>query len=267
MNQLLSLTDVTKTYRRGSLDLHVLKGISLGVSTGEVVSVLGTLGQGKTTLLQIAAGMESPNGGVVRFDGQDLSALSDAQLSRLLGASIAWAGKRGPDGTPTRVLDYVEMPLLARTPARLPWRRTRTRGLHRQQATAAPDTRARAALERVGAAGCAGQLWDTLSDWERSLVEIAQGIAGQPALLLVDGLTDALGIRQTRELTGLLRTLARESSMGVLMSVSDPHAALLSDHILTLADGRLTAGPQPSNVYAFPDLASPRHDAQGGGSS
>jgi len=261
MSELLRLTDVSKRYRRGSQDLHVLRGAGLRVERGEVVCVLGTRGEGKTTLLQIAAGMESPDTGVVCFDGQDLAALSDGGLSRLLGRRIAWAGRSGPRMR-TRMLDYVAMPLLVGQGGR-----ARRRGGLRGEAGGRRSerdvyARARAALERVGAPGCAEQGWESMSDWERALVEVAQAIAGEPELLLVDDLTDALGVRETDELCGLLRSLSGESQMGVLMAVSDAQATLFSDRILTLAAGRLTQCPQSpgGNVIAFPDPGSGRRD-------
>ncbi len=254
--ELLEMRNVSKRYRRGSQSLRVLEGASLQVGRGEVVCVLGTRGQGKTTLLRIAAGMESADEGLVSFEGQDLAALGDRELSRLLGGQIAWAGKSGP-GIRTRMLDYIAMPLLVGHEAG-----TRV-SLHRRwRAKRDVDERAMAALERVGAEGCAEQDWESMSDWERALVEVAQAIAGEPALLLVDDVTDALGIRETDELSTLLRSLARESKMGVLMTVSDAQATLLSDRIMTLAGGRLTQGPQsPSgNVIEFPDLGLSRRD-------
>ena len=231
--ELLCLRGVRKSYRRGVQDLHVLRDVTLDVGEGEVVCVLGTRGQGKTTLLRIAAGMESADEGEVRFAGQDLTGLSDRTLSRLLGAQIAWAGASGPGGMRMRLLDYVAMPLLAGAGMR-----ARLRAGKRDV-----YARARAALERVGAQGCAEQRWESISDWERALVELAQAIAGEPRLLLVDDLTDALGVRETDELSTLIRSLSRESGLGVLMTVSDPQATLFSDRIVTLAAGRLTAGP------------------------
>lgn len=247
MSALLQLSEVSKLYRRGGRELHVLRAASFELHAGEVISVLGMRGQGKTTLLRIAAGMESADAGVVRFDGRDLAGLSDSELSRLLGARIAWVAKSGP-GMRMRMLDYVAMPLL----------------VGRARDRRAVYTRAHSALERVGAQGCAGAEWESISDWERALVEVAQAIAGDPALLLVDDVTDALGIRETDELTALLRELSRDSQLGVLMSASDAQATLWSDRIMTLAGGRLTQGPQaPSgNVIEFPDLGVQRRNAE-----
>jgi putative ABC transport system ATP-binding protein len=249
MSAVLQLAEVSKRYRRGGSELHVLREASLELRAGEVLSVLGMRGQGKTTLLRLAAGMESADAGVVSFDGLNLATLSDGELSRLLGTRIAWAGKSGP-GMRMRMLDYVAMPLLVRS-----------KGSKR-----AAYTQAQSALERVGAQGCADAEWESISDWERALVEIAQAIAAEPTLLLVDDVTDTLGIRETDELTALLRELARDRRLGVLMSVSDAQATLWSDRIMTLSGGRLTQGPQaPSgNVIEFPDLGVPRRGAERG---
>jgi putative ABC transport system ATP-binding protein len=259
MSELLRLSRVSKRYRRGSQELRVLEHADLEVRAGEVVGVLGTRGQGKTTLLRIAAGMESADEGFVCFEGQDLAALSDRELSRLLGTRIAWAGKSGP-WMRMRMLDYVALPLLVRHGETKSGIGARLRGSGRRDGAARAYTRARDALERVGAPGCAEQEWDSLSDWERALVEVAQAIAREPALMLVDDLTDTLGIRETDELTSLLRALSRELGAGVLMSVSDAQATLWSDQVVTLAGGRLTqSAPAPGdNVIEFPEVGSQR---------
>jgi ABC-type lipoprotein export system ATPase subunit len=236
---LLTLTGVSRRYRRGRHELRVLIDASLSVGPGEMVAVLGQRGAGKTTLLKIAAGVEQPDGGRVSFDGWELPDLSDAQLSRLLGEQIGWVqsdgggwgqgswnqggsgGGWGPE-TRLRVLDYVALPLL----------------IALGDGTA--YTRAEQALARVGVAECAGQGWETLSDWERGLVGIAHAIVRSPRLLLVDDVATILGIRETDQLTRLLRSLAKESGIGVLMTVSDAAAARRSDRTLTLSGGRLS---------------------------
>jgi ABC-type lipoprotein export system ATPase subunit len=219
---LLSLTGVNRSYRRGRHEMRVLIDASLQVSAGEIVAVQGQRGAGKTTLLKIAAGMELPDGGRVSFDGWDLTGLSDVQLSRLLGAQIGWVHNNGPESR-VRVLDYVALPLLISLGDR------------------AAYTRAAQALERVGAADCAQQRWETLSDGERGLVGIAHAIVRSPRLLLVDDVTMILGIHETDTLTRLLRSIASESAIGVLMTVSDTAAALQSDRMMSLAGGRLSS--------------------------
>jgi ABC-type lipoprotein export system ATPase subunit len=233
---LLTLTGVSRRYRRGRHELRVLIDASLSVGPGEMVAVLGQRGVGKTTLLKVAAGIELPDGGRVSFDGWELPELSDAQLSRLLGEQIGWVqsdgagwGQGGGAGggwagseTRLRVLDYVALPLLMALGDRTAY------------------TRAEQALARVGVPECAQQRWETLSDWERGLVGIAHAIVRSPRLLLVDDVATILGIRETDEFTRLLRSLARESGIGVLMTVSDAAAARRSDRTLTLSGGRLS---------------------------
>lgn len=278
MSDLLRLTGVGKSYRRGSQELCVLREASLNVQPGEVVCVLASHGEGKTTLLRIAAGIESADAGLVSFDGRDLAALTDAELSLLLGERIAWVGKRGPR-TGVRMFDYVAMPLLARAGGDVQggswFGQVRRRRAYRRTV----DARVHAALERVGAAGCASQQWHTLSDWEQALVELAHAIAAHPDLLLLDDVTDNLGLAETKDFVKLVRAIGDELELGVLMSVSDPHATVLSDRILRLSGGRLTQGPQrpatptpgpppvAGNVFEFPGVGSERLEAGRAGSS
>jgi len=242
-DNLLRLTGVGKSYRRGSQELCVLREASLEVQPGQVVCVLASHGEGKTTLLRIAAGIESADTGRVSFDGRDLAALTDAELSRLLGERIAWVGKRGPR-TGVQMFDYVAMPLLARAGGDVGSGNWIGRWLERRAYRRTVDARVHAALERVGAARCAGQQWHTLSDWERALVELAHAIAAHPEVLLLDDVTDNLGVAETKDFVRLVRALSDELELGVLMSVSDPHATVLSDRIVRLSGGRLTQGPQ-----------------------
>ena len=282
MSELLRLAGVSKSYHRGSQELCVLREANLHVRAGEVVCVLASRAQGKTTLLRIAEGIETAAAGEVSFEGQDLAACSDAELSRLRGERIAWAGKRGPR-TGVRMFDYIANPLLARTgtssstgQGNLVRRYLDSRAYRRTV-----DARTWAALERVGAEACAERFWGSLADWERALVELAHAIAAAPKLLLIDDVSDNLGILETKDFIALVRAISKELQLGVLMSVSDEHATLLSDRLMTLSGGRLTEaqqqpgterqptqGPPPSrgNVLEFPGVG-PAHLEAGHASS
>lgn len=237
---LLSLRSVRKSYWRGANELRVLTDVSLEMVGGEFVAVWGKLGAGKTTLLKIAAGLEPPDGGSVRFAGKDLSSMSESAHARLLREQVGWVRRAGPRSD-LSMLDYVALPLLIE---------------HGQRRARA---RAHDALARVGMSECAGQRWDSLSDGERALASIAHGIARGPRLLLVDDPTANLGVREREEVNKLLRSLSGAEGLAVLMTVPGMPAALGTDDIKALSGGRLLthpSEPEPAtsatNVIDFP---------------
>jgi ABC-type lipoprotein export system ATPase subunit len=238
---LLSLDSVSRSFWRGPAEVRVLAGASLEVCAGELVAVWGRRGAGKTTLLRIAAGLETPDRGSVRFDGKDLSTLSEHGHASLRRGHLAWARRAGPRSE-LSMLDYVALPLLV--------------AHGRRQAARRADE----ALRRVGMAQCAGQYWGSLSDGERALVAIAHGIARAPRLLLVDDPTANLDVREREEVVVLLRSLVEQTGLAVLMTVPDMPTALHSHQLRALSGGRLVAPPGPpeeeggeeSNVIEFP---------------
>jgi predicted ABC-type transport system involved in lysophospholipase L1 biosynthesis ATPase subunit len=253
MSELLALRGVCKGYARGERTMRVLVDASLELAPGEVAAVVGSREQGKTTLLKIAAGIETPDVGEVWLGDVNLARLSDEERSRLLGREIAWTNREGT-GVKFRVLDYVGLPLAI--------------GRGRRQREA--QDLAMEALERVGAANCAGQHWAELSNWERLLVGFARGIAGSPRLLVVDDLMDGFGMRRTREAGELLLELAGELGCGMLMSCNDLEAALIADRVWSLEGGRLSVlseqkGRQ-ADVIDFPGGTRQSHSSRGVGS-
>ena len=234
---LLSLDAVSKSYWRGPSEVRVLEDASLEVLPGELVAVWGKRGAGKTTLLRIAAGLEAPDSGTVRFDGEDLSLLSEGQHARLMRERVGWVRRAGPSSE-LAMIDYVALPLLIDRGQR---------GAHRQ---------ASEALRRVGMSECAGQRWSSLSDGERALVAIAHGIARAPSLLLVDDPTANLGLREREEVLELLLSLVEEMTLAVLMTVPDMPAAMRSHQLRALSGGRLLMPSPPpqggGNVLDFP---------------
>jgi ABC-type lipoprotein export system ATPase subunit len=221
---LLSLDGVSKSYWRGPSEVRVLADACLELRSGEFMGVWGKRGAGKTTLLRIAGGLETPDHGTVRFDGEDLSSLSEQGHARLRRGELGWVRRSGPRSE-LCMLDYVALPLLIK---------------HGQREA---RRRADEALRRVGMAQCAGQHWESLSDGERALVAIAHGIARAPRLLLVDDPTANLGVREREEVLLLLRALVDGTDLAVLMTVPDMPTALRSHQLRALSGGRLLTPP------------------------
>lgn len=239
MGVVLSLRNVSLSFPRGRRHVvPVLSDVSLDVEAGELVAVLAQRAQGKTTLLRVAAGMDRPARGEVLFKGEDLCRLSDRRRSVLLREKIGFAEPIGPD-IDLPVLAHVAVPLLATHSKRDAYER------------------ARSVLERVGVEECSDQPWISLADSERALAAVAQAIVRRPELLLVDDLTATLGIDATERIGRLLRSIAHEDRLAVLMSVSDADATTWFDRVASLSGGEMvqsrSMGPGPDeNVIDFP---------------
>jgi predicted ABC-type transport system involved in lysophospholipase L1 biosynthesis ATPase subunit len=250
--ELLSLQGLRKGYGRGGRWLRVLADVSLTVDPGEIVAVVGGRGEGKTTLLKIAAGLELPDAGEVCLSKIDLVRCSPDERARQLGVEVAWVHRDGT-GVNFEVIDYVGLPLAI------------GRGHGRRSA----ERLATQALARVGAADCAHRRWGELSNWERVLVSIARGVVGRPRLMVVDDVIDGVGMRRTREAGELLRSLVEELGCGLLMSASDLEAALVADRVWTFERGGLRLfsdqARTDAEVIDFPGLARRARAARGTG--
>jgi ABC-type nitrate/sulfonate/bicarbonate transport system ATPase subunit len=226
VSELLSISGLEKGYSRGEAWVPVFAGVSLEVVRGEIVAIVGGRQEGRTTLLKVAAGMEPPNKGTVSLAGRPLTALADRPRE------VRWVDRDGP-GLEVRVSEFVGWPL-ARG------------GRGRRQAEQA----ATQMLERVDARDCLTRHWGELSNWQRVLVGLARGFVGNPQLVVVDDLLDALGEPATEKASDLVRSLVEESEprCGVLMSASSMESAMFADRVVTitgkgslkLMSGRLT---------------------------
>jgi ABC-type lipoprotein export system ATPase subunit len=229
MTGLLCLQGVSKSFRRGDRRLRVLADVSLVVARREIVSVVGSRNEGKTTLLEIAAGLAQPDEGEVRFESIELTSCRAHDREELLGRDIVWVD-RYPRQPRFRIVDCVGLPL----------------AMGRGHSPRQVRELALAALERVDAADCAWQYWSDLSNWERVLVLLARGIVSKPKLMVVDDLLEGLGMQRTQDACELLSTVAQEIGCSVLMSASDVEATLQADRVFAFERGhlKLIAGEQ-----------------------
>jgi ABC-type lipoprotein export system ATPase subunit len=236
---LLRLESVSRSFWRGATEIPVLRDVSLEVGMGDFVAVYGQRNAGKTTLLKVAAGFETPDSGCVTFRGDDLAQMSRRRFTRLHRDEVGWVEHAGPRSYGLSMRAYVAMPLLG------------------DMGATQAQRRAGSALADVGAEDCAERQWDELSDAARMLVAIAHALVRRPELLIVDDPTVGLGMTDRDLIVGLLRSTADDRGVGILMAVPDMPAMVHADGVHSLGRGRLLSPsdgpPEPSGkVLEFP---------------
>ena len=226
----LRFEGVWKAFVRGRGWVSVLEDVSLEVGEGQIVAVVGGRGQGKSTLVRLAAGMLCADRGGVSIKGRELGDLSEGDLGRVLRTEIGVATRGGEDRL--NVHDYVEMSLAA----------TREyNGRERERLV-------RDVLAELEIAECADSPWAELSDWQRVLVEFAQAVVRRPSLLLVDDVVDGMGLDQKRAAMDLMERFAKDRRCAVLMAVSDHAAALRSATVWQLSHTKLELMHQDPDI-------------------
>jgi putative ABC transport system ATP-binding protein len=201
----------------------VLDGIDFELGRGEYVAIMGESGVGKSTLLNLFAGLDRPDGGRILFDGRDLGALDDEAATLLRRTQMGFVFQAFHVLPYLSVADNVGLPLdLA--------------GVQRKER----DARVAAMLEAVGLAQYGARYPRELSGGEAQRVAIARALVHRPALLLADEPTGNLDPRTASQVLDLLRTeVHRQGASGVLITHSRA-AAETTDRILVL-DGRRLA--------------------------
>ncbi len=238
---LLELKAVGKSLQDGAKEIVVLDGVSVEIGHGDVVGILGSRQAGKSTLLRIMAGIETPDSGCVCFEGQDLEKLSvnaRARTWRHDGIALV-RGNWRPTSSDQTVSEYVALPLTAG-------------GMTLAEA----EVMARPVLERVGALGWAHLTTDRLSMNERVRVELAQALIREPQLLLVDEPAVLVNPQASRELYALLRQVAKESKLALVIASEDVTPLRGVDRAMSLSDGQLHTTDSRKRVVPFPERRS-----------
>jgi len=236
---LLSLAGVTKRYARGYREVEALAGVDLDVEAGDFVAIWGGSRSGKTTLLRVAAGIEPPDAGAVLFDGEDLATRSRRARARLLLTDIGCVWQTGRITRGLSVLDHVALPRF------------------KAHSHAHARREAHDVLERVGVAQCANARWHELSDGERTRVALAHALIRGPRLLLADEPTANLNMIEREQVLSVLRSVADEAGVAIVMTTPDAPNLLQSHRLMSLDSGRLIKprSEQRGTLIDFPSAS------------
>ncbi|HTT40469.1 MAG TPA: ABC transporter ATP-binding protein [Burkholderiales bacterium] len=199
----------------------MLRNVELDLAAGEYVAVMGESGVGKSTLLNLIAGLDRPDAGTVEVDGTDLAVLDDDALTRLRAAKMGFVFQA------FHILPYLSVSQNVELPLRL---------LHVAQAEA--RERALQTLTGVGLADRGASMPRELSGGELQRVAIARALVHRPKLVLADEPTGNLDLDTAREVLAVLRQQIKESHAAGLLITHSPAAARTADRICVLtADG------------------------------
>lgn len=215
--------------------------ISLTLAAGELLAIIGPKGAGKSTLIGQLTGEVTPDGGRIRFDGQEITNLPVYRRSQLGLARSFQLTTLFPDFT---ALDNVALSVQAHSGHSFRfWRNAQTE--------IALSERARTALAKVGLAERAATLVADLSHGERRQLEIAMALAGRPRMLLLDEPMGGMGPEESIRLVELLRAL--KGVITVMLIEHDIDAVFaLADRISVLVYGRIIATGDPAAIRSDP---------------
>lgn len=223
---MLQIDSLTKSFGFGAAKLEVLKGITLSVEQGELVALMGPSGCGKSTLLNIIGGLLSGDGGEIDLNGRKYGRKGPSSVVDVRRELVGWIFQDFHLLNNLSALDNVAMAL-------------ELSGVESKQA----ESRASAALERVGLGDRMHHIPDQLSGGQQQRVAIARAIAGNRPLLLADEPTGNLDIASGKDVLQLFKDLCHDEDnpISILMVTHDPELAANADRMLLLRDGKTEA--------------------------
>jgi putative ABC transport system ATP-binding protein len=218
---LVRAVELHRTYHLAGQEVAALRGVSLEVTRGEYVAIVGPSGSGKSTLLQVLGGIDPPTAGQVLLDGIELTALGDRALTSLRLEKIGFVFQRFHLLPVLTALENVELPMAERRVPR-----------------AARRARARELLAWVGLGARAHHRATQLSGGEMQRVAIARALANRPSLVLADEPTGELDVATGQGVMGLFRRLNQEGTTLVVVT-HDERLAAEAGRVVHMLDGRI----------------------------
>jgi macrolide transport system ATP-binding/permease protein len=246
--EFIKLRDLSKTYHLGEIDVPVLKGVSLSITQGEFVALMGTSGSGKTTLMNILGCLDRPSSGGYWLDGRDVVSMSPDEWAQLRNQKIGFVFQNFNLLPRTSALENVMMPLSYNC-GHLSEREARQRAAE--------------LLHLVGLAGRLEHEPSQLSGGQQQRVAIARALINHPHLLFADEPTGNLDSHTSEEVLDLFRKLNEEEGVTIILVTHDANVARYANRIIRISDGMVDAeGPLFPEVIPESPAPTPGAAAQ-----
>lgn len=236
MESLIELNHIYKIYRMGDEEVRANNDISLHISRGEFVAIVGKSGSGKSTLMNIIGALDVPTSGDYFLGGEDVSQMSDDQLAKIRNKMIGFIFQQYNLLPKLNLLENVELPLL-------------------YAGVLASERRERAmgALEKVGLVQKWKNMPNQLSGGQQQRVALARAIVTEPKVLLLDEPLSAIDAKLRRNLQVEIRRIQQDFGMTTIFVTHDQDEAMvMSDVIHLFHNGLIEQSGTPTEMYTQP---------------
>jgi len=225
---IIEIRGLRKVYRVGKVDVEALRGVDLEVARGEFLAIVGPSGSGKSTLFHVVGGLMPPTAGVVRVNGQDVGAMSDAGRTRLRKTTVSFVFQKFNLLPTLTARDNIALALFL------------------SGKDHAEDPRFQEVLRLLGIDKRLDHRPSALSGGEQQRVAIARAIVNRPAILLADEPTGNLDSVNSRAVLEIMRDLNERLNQTILMITHNPEAAAYSHRVVHMRDGCIVSTPPPT---------------------
>ncbi len=217
---------LVRIYSGEGIEVQALQGLDLLIADGELTALIGAAGSGKSTLMNILAGLDTPTAGTVWVAGQNLGVMTAKERLAYRRSICGFIWQQ----TSRNLLPYLTAKQNVLLPMRLSWRRRRDR-----------LQRADYLLETLGIAHCAGRAPDSMSGGEQQRAAIATALANEPKVLLADEPTGELDSSTAQDVFSALQTANTELGVTVLVVTHDPAVSSQVRRTIAIRDGRTSS--------------------------
>ena len=224
---MIAVRQLEKDYHVGDQVVHALRGVTLDISKGEFVTVVGPSGSGKSTFMHIVGCLDRPTRGQYLLDGRDVSSLPPDELARVRNETIGFVFQGFNLLARTTAVENVELPLLYT-------RRGVVKGSDRHR-------RAMAALDAVGLTDRAEHHPNQLSGGQQQRVAIARALVNEPAVLLADEPTGNLDTQTSHEVMEIFARLRRERGLTIVVITHERDIAAYGTRTIDFRDGQVVS--------------------------
>ena len=232
---MIKMQEIRKIYRTEHVETHALDSFDLDVQAGEFIAIMGPSGSGKTTLLNLTGLLDGFDHGSYMLDGEDVTTLSDRQMSRIRNLKIGFIFQTFNLIPDLNVFDNVDVPL-------------RYRGLPAKRRRAAIEE----ALSTVGLRSRSKHLPSQLSGGQQQRVAIARSLCMKPNVMLFDEPTSALDPEMVKEVLDVMISLAREGMTMLVVSHEMGFAREVADRVIFMDEGAVVEVGTPEHFFTNP---------------